>query len=304
MGSSSAKAPIFSSVIIPSFNSSRTIRRCLRSVVSQKTAFDFEVICVDSSNDGTTEIISKEFPEVRLIHLKKQTFAGLARNIGIENSKTELIAFLDSDCVAKSNWLEKITNELRDHNKNIVGGSIDNGLPANTIATAEYLMEFGEFMPTKKASVVDMIPSCNFGIRKNLYKKVGGFSNLISAQDVKFSHQINKYGEKIYFNPQIEIIHYNREKIEKFFKRQIELGIGAYLFRKVEKTRGYLLAKSRIFVPAIPFIRIIMIWKKVFLNDKSYFFKLIVLTPFIFSGLIFYTYGFLKGFSYAKKSLL
>jgi len=49
------------SVVVPSFNSKRTIRETLDAILAQQTKYAFEVIVVDSSNDGTGDIIEKEF---------------------------------------------------------------------------------------------------------------------------------------------------------------------------------------------------------------------------------------------------
>src|SRR2546430_17577638 len=71
------------SVIVPCYNSERTIRPCLTAIVGQRTAVPFDVIVVDSSLDQTPLIVKQEFPTVRLIHLESRTFAGAARNIGV-----------------------------------------------------------------------------------------------------------------------------------------------------------------------------------------------------------------------------
>ena len=67
------------SVVIPSYNSSRYIRKCLSSLRDQDCDIDFEVILVDSSNDGTGEIVEKEFPEARLAREIAVSKAGLAK---------------------------------------------------------------------------------------------------------------------------------------------------------------------------------------------------------------------------------
>src|SRR3989344_1873665 len=106
------KRPIIS-VIIPSYNSQRYIARCLHSVISQHTTLPYEIIVVDSSKDETPFIIKKNFPSVQLISLKNQTFPGAARNIGVEKSQGKIIAFIDSDCIAASDWLEKGVKTLQ-----------------------------------------------------------------------------------------------------------------------------------------------------------------------------------------------
>ncbi len=55
------------SVIITSWNAGRTIRACLDSLRAQETAASLETILVDSSTDGTADLVRRDYPEVRVI---------------------------------------------------------------------------------------------------------------------------------------------------------------------------------------------------------------------------------------------
>ena len=70
------------SIVIPSYNSKKTIVQCLNSVLNQSYQGINEVLVVDSSDDSTDEIIRNTFSSIKLIHLKKKTLPGAARNIG------------------------------------------------------------------------------------------------------------------------------------------------------------------------------------------------------------------------------
>jgi len=87
------------SVIIPAYNASRFLRQTLESVVRQ-THRDLEIIVVDDgSTDNTVRIvegIQKQDPRVALYRQVNQG-AAVARNLGIEKSKGNFIAFLDAD---------------------------------------------------------------------------------------------------------------------------------------------------------------------------------------------------------------
>jgi len=90
------------SVIIPTFNRKDLVTRAIESVVNQ-TLQPYELIVIDDgSTDGTSEIIKSEFPQIKYIW-QENTGISNARNLGIQNSKGNWIAFLDSD----DEWLPK-----------------------------------------------------------------------------------------------------------------------------------------------------------------------------------------------------
>src|SRR5262252_5606634 len=100
-------APLVS-VVIPSYNSARTIRKCLSGLSAQRTTLPFEVIIADSSDDGTEQIVSTEFPEVKLLHFDGRRSTGIARNFGIDAARGDIILFLDTDCVPNLKWIDQM----------------------------------------------------------------------------------------------------------------------------------------------------------------------------------------------------
>ena len=75
------------SVIIPSYNSEKTIRKCLDSLLDQTYEGEYEIIVVDSSDDKTPQIVTSLYPKVKLVHFRNKTDPGKARNIGIGRQK-------------------------------------------------------------------------------------------------------------------------------------------------------------------------------------------------------------------------
>lgn len=87
-------------VVIPVYNTSEYLNRCVESVLNQ-TINDIAVIIInDGSTDNSDEVIKKNFqnrPNLEYIKLEKNLGVGNARNIGIEKATTKYIAFIDSD---------------------------------------------------------------------------------------------------------------------------------------------------------------------------------------------------------------
>jgi glycosyltransferase involved in cell wall biosynthesis len=108
------------SIIIPYYNSKRTIIRALESVVEQ-TFTDFEIILVDDgSHDNSHTIVDdyiKKNEKIKFTHYYQENAGpSEARNLGISKSDAEYIAFLDSDDSWASNKLE-IQMKLISENK-------------------------------------------------------------------------------------------------------------------------------------------------------------------------------------------
>lgn len=98
------------SVVIPTYNRSKTIKRAIDSVLAQ-TYLNIEIIIVDDcSADNTENIVLENYKDnnrVKYIRLKNNLGACIARNIGIKNSKGKYVAFLDSDDVFYKDKIEK-----------------------------------------------------------------------------------------------------------------------------------------------------------------------------------------------------
>jgi len=99
--------PLFS-VVIPTFNRARLVRRAIDSVLGQ-TLSDFEVLVVDDgSTDDTRRVVEGVGdPRVRLVSLPRNRGAAAARNAGIAVARGELISLLDSDDEYEPGFLEK-----------------------------------------------------------------------------------------------------------------------------------------------------------------------------------------------------
>jgi len=93
------KTPFFS-VIIPVYNKESTVRRAINSILSQ-TFSDFEIIIVcDPSEDNSISVVSEfsENQKVRIYYRSTRGAGGYAsRNLGIKNSNSNWIGFLDAD---------------------------------------------------------------------------------------------------------------------------------------------------------------------------------------------------------------
>ena len=121
--------PCEASVIIPVKDRARTIADALKSALSQKTNFEYNVIVVDNhSTDGTTEIIDKFTSDNRCIHIIPERYdlgIGGCWNQAVSDSRCGRFAVqLDSDDIySDENTLQKIVDKFYEEKCAMVVGS-------------------------------------------------------------------------------------------------------------------------------------------------------------------------------------
>ena len=125
---SPAEFPLEASVIIPVFNRVRTVADAVRSALSQKTDFDYNVIVIDNhSSDGTAEILDS-IGDPRLVHLipeRNDLGIGGCWNLGISDPRCGRYAVqLDSDDVYSGpGTLQAVVDKFRQERAAMVIGS-------------------------------------------------------------------------------------------------------------------------------------------------------------------------------------
>ena len=110
------------SVIIPVFNVSNYLNKCLDSVINQSFQ-NIEIICVnDGSTDNSLEILNEYAQKDKRIKIITQNNKGLgaARNVGLKYSSGKYIYFLDSDDYIDSTTLEKLYNNIISNDSDVV----------------------------------------------------------------------------------------------------------------------------------------------------------------------------------------
>ena len=201
------------SVIITAYNSEKYVARAVSSVQSQICKVKYEIIVVDDGSYDNTHKILKQFSNIRYI-FKKNRGPSSARNLGIENSKYDLICFLDSDDFWEPNKLSMQFNSfkeypeasiftcnsyiinnhkkvglLNDPKKIFLDSNIQNGIVTN------YLRSTGRYSFHQPSSIM---------IKKELFNKYGYFSDkYIGVEDSEIFMRWALNEEVIYYQNDI-----------------------------------------------------------------------------------------------------
>jgi glycosyltransferase involved in cell wall biosynthesis len=108
------------SVIIPVFNSEKTIGKCVESIKEQ-TYKNIEIIVVDDGSSDETLVQALKY-DVSTIEIKQNQGAPHAMNVGIEHAKGKYVFFIDADAWAPKLLIEKAVNLLMENSYSAVGG--------------------------------------------------------------------------------------------------------------------------------------------------------------------------------------
>lgn len=114
------------SVVLPCYNVSRYIGRCLNSLTCQ-TLSDIEIICVDDkSSDDTAEIIRQyamRDSRIKLIQQKKNAGVSVARNTGVDAASGEYIGFVDPDDWVERDYYQKLYDKIVAEDADVCAGN-------------------------------------------------------------------------------------------------------------------------------------------------------------------------------------
>ncbi len=284
----------FVSVIIPCRNEKKFISRCLDTIIKQDYPKEnLEVLVVDGmSEDGTREIIknySQKYPLIKILD-NPNLYTPFALNIGIRESKGEIIVRIDAHTSYEKDYISKCVFRLIESGADNVGGSIKTVPLVDTLeacAIAYSLSSpFGANSDFRLGiqgvkSVDTVFGGC---FKKELFNEIGLFNEkMIRSQDLEFNLRIKEkrvrnvgwissdYGEargKILLFSDIISSYSPQETFIKFFKHNFVDGIWAIYPLKFIKTKF----KLRHYIPLIFILTLpLSIW---FYVPLSLFFSL------------------------------
>lgn len=284
---------IFISIIIPAYEAKSTIIKTLASLHNQDYGGEREIIVVNSSEDETKDIIHHKFPEVKVIQLEKRVFTGEAKNIGLKKARGKIMAFIDSDCRAESNWLSTILKRYGQGYK-IVGGSIGNTNFKNMVSKAEYFLELVQLSPGSRAREVKLISTANCFIARDIFDKYGNFPIIRKGVDMLFSHNLIEKGERILFAPEMKVSHACTTNFPRYLRKQVLHGEYSMLTREQAKLPGSFLIDNLLFIPFLPLIRTFLVLKYIIFLEIGLMKDFLLSLPIFFAGNLAWSFGFAK----------
>jgi glycosyltransferase involved in cell wall biosynthesis len=212
------------SMIATVLNEEDTIKDFMKSVLNQVKKPDEFIVVDGGSSDNTFEILKKysiKHKWIKVFQVKGASI-GRGRNFAIDKSKNEIIACTDAGCILDKGWLRNITKPFGKKGVDVSVG-IYKPLYKNDF---EYFQ--GQIAVPKmgKIDTPSRMSTRSLAFKKNAWKNVGGFPDLVTGEDTLFHLNLKKAGFRYEFMKDA-IVHWRMRKSWKAFAKQFyKYGVG------------------------------------------------------------------------------
>ena len=216
------------SIIIPTYNSKKTIIKLLDSICKTKEQERFEIIVVDDASTDQTYDAIKAYP-IRYIASNKNKGSAHARNRGAFAAQCPYLIFFDSDIILKHDTLDLLIKSIEGQNENHIYMGIYDEKPVQKNFISEYkaLLDAFHWRNIKTCEVTSFEPRCAI-LKKTLFEKAGGFDETFIGADVEdyeLGYRFLNMNAKLLVNPNIRVYHHFPLTLKKlistlFFRTQ------------------------------------------------------------------------------------
>ena len=226
------------SVVIPTYNSARTLNHCLASIVANVTSYNYEIIVVDAGSQDSTIEIAKLYSDKVIPGIPRR----INRNIGVNNSSGKIICFTDSDCKVPENWIDCLCDGLlklskKDHSLVGVGGGNILNIENPTLMEHAVIKSMTSPLVSFKARNVALYdkefevqhnPPMNSAYFKWAIEEVDGFQEEYGygGEDLELDAKLTGKHYKLYYLPYVTVVHMHRAGFKKFVRQMFKLGVG------------------------------------------------------------------------------
>jgi O-antigen biosynthesis protein len=214
------------SVIILSHNGEKFIDNCIKSVIATKYK-PMEIIVVDNfSNDQTPQIARGFENQIKIIRTDKNLSFAKANNIGIENSKGDVVVLLNDDTHVQSGWIKSMVDLFRKETTvGIIGCKI-------LYPDSNVIQHFGGYVKPNGITMhygygcedgddysmikdVEYVTGAAFAIRRELIETIGYLPEVykpIYFEEVEYCFSARKKGWRVVVDPNSIIYHHESQK--------------------------------------------------------------------------------------------
>lgn len=221
--------PPLVSIVVPVYNRAEDIGPCLKTLLHLNyPACRREIIVVDDASQDNTVSVVRQY-DVKLIVQERNRGQSAARNAGVAAATGEIVAFIDSDCLADPNWLAELTPYFQDPRIALVGGYVGSHFRKTWLdryeAAKSPLNMGGNCITCQQTDSDFYVPTCNMLMRRKAFLEVAGLDEAWRVgEDVDLCWKLKKRGHRLLYVPQGKVDHKHRHRFLDVFKRRFDYG--------------------------------------------------------------------------------
>gem|GEM_PF-5696900 len=224
------------SVVICTYNGASTISECIESLLDQETESVYEIIVVnDGSTDKTASLLEKYKSDgLRVISHDTNRGLSAARNTGWQAANGEIVAYIDDDAVAPTDWLSAY-EERYEECVDGVGGYPDSYYDE---LVGNYEVARGLYRYGPNAENIDGPGGMNMTFRRSFLKELGGFDEEFThiGDDAELGRRLQKGDYNYIIDTSITVKHKFPRSVTEYCRKNFQRGKGAkQLSRKHEE---------------------------------------------------------------------
>jgi GT2 family glycosyltransferase len=232
----------FCSIVVATHRRPQQLLACLEALSRLDYPHDrFEVIVVDDGGGAPLEhslAPLRNRLELTLI-VQRRAGAAAARNRGVAQSRGELLAFTDDDCVPDPGWLAALASRhIRDPDR-ALGGRTVNGLAVNPYSViSDLVVAVGYDQNNRSPDAARFFASNNLAVPAEGFGAVGGFDpRFMTSEDRDLCDRWLVEGWKMSSVPEAVVSHAHPLTFRSFCRQHFGYGRGLFLFHQAHARR-------------------------------------------------------------------
>ncbi|PIB37575.1 hypothetical protein BFP72_15015 [Reichenbachiella sp. 5M10] len=205
------------------------MKELLDSLAVQARA-DIEVVIVEDGSTERSEHLLRDYTFQIQYFYKSNTGPGDSRNFGMEKATGQYLLFFDSDCLLPEDYFAQLDAGIMEHQPDAFGGpdaaheSFSDVQKAINYAMTSFFTTGGIRGGHKQLDKYQP-RSFNMGMTRQVYQRVGGFSDIHPGEDPDLSFRIMAEGFKVCLLAKAKVYHKRRIDFSKFTKQVYKFGV-------------------------------------------------------------------------------